>query len=239
MFHRSVRRVGVLILLLALPAMARADVTLRFSAEIGSTNNVDTGNIFNEGAGANLQGQIITGTATIGSAGLVQECGSGGGCYGDFGAGSIRVSFTLNGITSTVVSTGRMGYYGDRSGGSVSIMDPAPSDGGYNNFEVQADNPDGTLQEQIGAMYNLQSAFSAYGGSLAAPDPAAAIDSLTSIDEGQLVWGGITLLTPTEHLDAEVIGITVPVPEPAGLGLAGLVLAAAVRRWRGAVRRFC
>jgi hypothetical protein len=231
------RRFALLLVLFALPVVSRAEVTLRFSARVGGTNNIDVGNIFHEGASANLQGQIITGTATIDSAGLVQECGAGGACYGDFGAGSISVSFTLNGVTSTTVSTGTLGYYGYRSGGSVSIMDPAPGDGGYNNFEIQADSPDGMLQQQIGAMYNLQAAFTAYGGSRAAPDPEVAIDSLATIDDGQLVWGGITLLTPIEHIDAEVIAISVPVPEPAGLGLAGFALAAAVRRWSGAVRR--
>lgn len=79
-------------------------------------------------------------------------------------------------------------------------MDAARGDGGYNNFAVQADSPDGTLQEQIGAMFNLQAAFSAYGGSEAAPDPAAAIASLATVDGAQLAWGGITLLSRSSIL---------------------------------------
>ena len=233
MSHTAVRLAAIVLMLLMSPltTAARADVTLNFQARIGTINNIDISDIFHEGAGANLQGQIITGTATVETAGLVQRCGSGGACYGDFGAGSVSISFTLNGVTSTVVSTGTMGYYGYSSGSSVSIMDPAAGHGGYNNFEIAADSPDGLLQEQIGAMYNPQAAFSAYGGSVSAPDPTRAVDSLATLDQGQMVWGGITLLTPIEHLDAQLLDVSVPVPEPAALGLAFILLAALVRWW--------
>ncbi|HET6307584.1 MAG TPA: PEP-CTERM sorting domain-containing protein, partial [Rhodopila sp.] len=141
--------------------------------------------------------------------------------YGDFGGGAVSVSFSLNRVTSTVVSTGRLGYFGNTSGGSVSIEDP--SDGGYNYLAAGATSPDGLLQQSIGVLFNNATLFSAYGGG----NPVVAIDSLAAIGGGAgLVAGGITLLSPVEHLDATILTIRVaPVPEPAGWALFGVALA--------------
>jgi hypothetical protein len=205
---------------LTLSAVARANpTTIAFTAMIGSGNNIDIRNVFGEGIGANLTGQVIAGSISIDPGPLTELCGAGGACYGDLGAGAISVSFTLNGVTSTVVSTGRMGYFGGRSGGSVVISDP--SDGGFNYLAVGATSADGMVQESIGVLFNNATLFSAYGGG----DPAAAIASLGSIGDGAgLVSGGITFMTPTEHLDARIL--TIDVPEPSGLGLLGVGLAA-------------
>jgi PEP-CTERM motif len=210
--------------LLALSPVARADPTLiAFTAMIGSGNSIDTEDVFGEGYGTDLSGQVITGSISIDPASLTQQCASGAACYGDFGAGAVSVSFTLNGITSTVVSTGTLGYFGDSSGGLVSISDPA--DGGYNYLAVGAASANGMVQESIGVLFNDATLFSAYGGG----DPAAAIGSLDSIGGGGgLVKGGITFMSPVEHLDATIM--TIDVPEPAGLavltvGLIGLRIA--------------
>jgi hypothetical protein len=204
--------------MLAASPAARADViTIAFTATIGSSNNIDTEDVFNEGYGANLAGQVITGSVAINPAALTGVCGSGGGCYGDFGAGAISVTFTLNGISSTVVSSGTLGYVGNSSGGLVSINDL--SNGGWNYLAVGAASPDGMVQQSIGVLFNSATLFSAYGGG----DPTNAIDSLDAIGGGSgLVTGGITFLSPVEHLDATITGIAVP--EPASLALIGAAL---------------
>ncbi|HEY4173277.1 MAG TPA: PEP-CTERM sorting domain-containing protein [Rhodopila sp.] len=213
-------------MLLALSPAARADPTLiAFTAMIGSGNNIDTGDVFGEGYGADLSGQIITGSISIDPTSLTQQCPSGGACYGDFGAGAVSVSFSLNGITSTVVSTGTLGYVGNSSGGLVSINDLA--NGGDNYLAVGAASPDGMVQQSIGVLFNNATSFSAYGDG----DPAAAIGSLDSIGGGSgLVEGGITLMSPVEHLDATIMSIDVP--EPAGLAVlaVGLIGLRIVRR---------
>ena len=210
--------------LLALSPAARADPTLiAFTAMIGSGNSIDTEDVFGEGYGADLTGQVIAGSISIDPASLTQRCGSGSACYGDFGAGAVSVSFTLNGITSAVTSTGTLGYFGNSSGGLVSVCDP--DDCGDNYLAVGGASADGMVQESIGVLFDAATLFSAYGGG----DPAAAIGSLGSIGGGSgLVKGGITFMSPVEHLDATIL--TIDVPEPAGLavlsvGLIGLQIA--------------
>jgi hypothetical protein len=213
-------------LLLALSSAAHADPTLIvFTAMIGPGNNIDTEDVFGEGYDADLTDQVITGSISIDPTALTQRCGSDGACYGDFGAGAVSVSFTLNGITSTVVSTGTLGYVGNSSGGLVSISDPA--DGGDNYLAVGAASADGMVQQSIGALFNNATLFSADGGG----NPTAAIGSLDSIGGGAgLVEGGITFLSPVEHLDATIMSIDVP--EPAGLAVlaVGLIGLRIVRR---------
>jgi hypothetical protein len=206
-------------LALMLSPVAHANpTTIAFTAMIGSGNDIDTQDVFGEGDGANLEGQVIAGSLSIDPASLTQISGAGGAYYGDFGAGSVSVSFTLNGITSTVVSTGTLGYFGNSSGGSVQIRDP--SDGGSNYLAVGAASPDGSVQESIGVLFNNATLFSAYGGG----DPAVAIASLDSIGNGSgLVYGGITFMSPFEHLGATILTIGV-VPEPASLILLGVAL---------------
>lgn len=210
--------------------VARADPTIiTFSAMIGSENGnvIDTDGIFGEGAGADLKGQIITGSISIDPTELSERCTAGGACYGDFGTGAVSVSFSLNGVTSTVVSTGTLGYFGNSSGGSVQISDPLDGLGDY--VAVGAASPDGMLQESIGALFNNATGFSAYGGG----SPAVAVASLDGIGLGTgLVSGGITLMTPDEHLDARILSIEVP--EPADLAVlgVGLIALGAVRRKR-------
>ena len=66
-------------LMAALSAAARADpITIKFTAEIGSSNNIDTQDVFGEGYRANLASQIITGSVSIDPASLTQRCGPGG-----------------------------------------------------------------------------------------------------------------------------------------------------------------
>lgn len=199
---------------------ARAGVlTLNFTAVIGPGNDIDTANVFGEGAGADLAGQTLFGSVRIDTNGLEPVCGAG--CYGDFGAGSVTVGFTVNGVTSTTVSTGKMGYFGSRSGGSVSISDPA--DGGDNYLAVGAASADGMVQQSLGVLFNEATLFSAHGGDAAVPGAAAAIDSLRAIGPGTgLVSGGVTFLSPIEHLDATLTGISVP--EPPGLAVLALAL---------------
>jgi hypothetical protein len=201
------------------PVAHASPTTIAFTAMIGPGNDIDTQNVFGEGAGANLASQVIAGSVSIDPASLTQICGTGGACYGDFGAGSVSVSFTLNGITATVVSTGTLGYFGNSSGGSVLIRDP--SDGGSNYLAVGATSPDGTVQESIGVLFNHATLFSAYGGG----SPAVAIASLDSIgNDSGLVEGGITFMSPVEHLDATILTIGI-VPEPASLTLLCVALA--------------
>ena len=216
---RRILSIGALIAAVSTGARANP-ITIAFTAEIGSTNDIDSQNVFGEGYGANLASQIITGSVSIDPASLTQRCTTGGGCYGDFGGGAITVSFTLNGITSTLVSTGTLGYMGNSSGGLVNICDPA--DGGYNYLAVGAASPDGMVQQSIGILFDNATLFSAYGGG----DPAAAIDSLGAIGDGSgLVKGGITFMSPVEHIDATILTVgSVGVPEPAGLALFGVVL---------------
>jgi hypothetical protein len=209
------------------PIVSHAEpVTIAFTAQVGAGNSIDTEDVFGEGYGANLAGQVIDGSVTIDPAPLKELCDSGGACYADEGAGAISVSFTLNGITSTVVSTGTMGYFGGLSGGSVQINDL--SDGGDNYLAVGATSPDGMVQESIGALFDNATLFDAYGGG----DPATAIASLDSIGGGTgLVKGGITYMNPVEHLDATIL--IIDVPEPGALpvfGAALLLLATARQR---------
>lgn len=209
----------ICVLMAACSAVARADPTfIAFTAVIGSSNDIDSQDVFGEGFDAKLSGQVIVGSVSIDPAPLTELCSTGGACYGDFGAGAVSVSFTLNGITSTVVSTGTLGYFGNRSGGSVLISDP--SDGGDNYLAVGAASPDGMVLESIGVLFANATLFSAHGGG----DPAAAIGSLDGIGGGTgLVKGGVTFLSPVEHLDATIL--TIDVPEPAGLALLGAGLA--------------
>lgn len=220
--------VCALALTIATAAQA-APVTVEFSAVIGVGNSIDTDGVFGEGAGANLANQVIVGSVIIDPASLTEVCSGGPACYSDFGAGAISISFTLNAITTTVVSRNIPGSFINRASGSVSISDS--SLGRSNYLGVAAIGPDGMLQESIGALFDNATLFSAFGNG----DPVAAIDSLSSIAGGAgLVGGGITLLTPDEHLDAtiQMIGIpeiagpiasndSVSVPEPAALALFG------------------
>jgi PEP-CTERM motif-containing protein len=209
-------------LLLTMSGIARADpITIAFTAMVGSGNSnvIDTDDLFREGYSANLKGQVIVGSVSINPAALTERCISGGACYCDFGAGAVSVSFTLNGITSTVVSTDMPGYFGNSSSGSVLINDKA--DGSSNYLAVGATTAGGMLQESIGALFNLATVFSAYGG-----DPAVTVASLNNLGDGTgLVSGGITLMTGDEHLDARILTINVVgVPEPAGWALFGIAL---------------
>ncbi|HQT80540.1 MAG TPA: hypothetical protein PLD10_26165 [Rhodopila sp.] len=234
-------------LILAVPAVARAGaVTISFSAVIGSVNNIDSGNIFQEGSNANLAGQTIGGVAVINPSTLTERCVAGGACYADNGAGAISIRFTLNGIAQSVISTGTLGYFGNSSGGSISISDPAH--GGYNYLSVGVTSPDGLLQESIGALFNAATLFSAYGTNAAgaagvqtnvgSPNAGAAIASLAAIGGGVgLVAGGITLMTPIEHIDATITGITVPEPVSLALLVPALVAMRCARRRRFACSR--
>jgi hypothetical protein len=205
---------------LGLSTMARAaPIVIAFTAVIGTSNDIDTGDVFGEGFGANLSGQVIVGSVSIDPTSLTQVCGGGGACYRDQGVGAVTVSFTLNGITSTV-STGLVGYFGTRSDGFVSIHDL--SHGGTNYLAAGASSANGMVQESIGALFSYATLFSAYGNG----DPGLAIASLGSIGDGSgLVKGGITLMSGEEHLDATILTIAV-VPEPADLALFGVALTA-------------
>ena len=245
----AVSRFFLLVCLLALTIATTAwaaPVTVDFTAVIGTSNSVDTENVFGEGSGADLAGQVIVGSVIIDPTSLTGVCGRGGACYRDFGAGAISISFTLNGITSTVVSQHIPGSFINRASGSVSISDS--SHGHFNYLAVGATGSDGMVQQSIGALFNNATLFSAYGNGV----PSAAIASLASIGGGAgLVSGGITFLSPVEHLDATIRSINVPdpsglapsgtatsigkaVPEPAGLALFGVALGGL-----GMVRRKC
>ena len=205
--------VSALALTIVVPAPA-APVTVDFTAVIGTGNSVDTDNVFGEGFGTNLAHQVIVGSAMIDPTALVEVCRRGRACYSDFGAGAISISFTLNGITSTVVSGHRPGSFIDHAVGSVSISDP--SHGGYTYLAVAATDPDGMVQQSIGVLFNNRTLFSAYGNGV----PSAAIASLAHIGAGSgLVGGGITFLSPVEHLDATIL--TIAVQQPAGLAQSG------------------
>ena len=187
-------------------AAEAAPVTVEFSAIIGTSNSIDTEDVFGEGTGANLANQVIVGSVIIDPASLTEVCTGAAACYSDFGAGSISISFTLNGITTSVVSKNIPGSFINLAAGSVSLSDP--SHGGSNYLGVAATGPDGMVQESIGALFDDATLFSANGSG----DPATAIGSLADIGDGAgLVSGGITLLTPIEHLDATILTIDIPV----------------------------
>lgn len=214
-------------------AAPRAEpIAIRFTAQVAASNATDTADVFGEGFGADLTGQIITGLLTIDPAHLTQLCPAGGACYADFGAGAVSLSFTLNGITSTTVSTGTMGYFGGHSGGSVLICDPTPGDG-YNNYlEAGATSSDGMVQQSLGALFSVATLFDAYGNG----DPTTAINSLKVIGNGSgLAKGGITYMNPVEHLDAVILSIEIP--EPAALPLFGAALLLLARTRRTRTRR--
>lgn len=216
----------VFALALIQPSTPRAEpITIKFTAQVGTSNNIDAANVFGEGYGADLRGQVITGLLSIDPSALTALCPAGAACYGDQGRGAISVSFTLNGITSTTVSTGTLGYFGNGSGGSVLICDP--TDGGNNYLAVGATSPDGMVQQSIGALFTVATLFDAHAHS----DPSAAIDSLMAIGDGSgLAKGGITYMDPAEHLDATILGIDIPEPGGAAVLGAGLLLLAAARR---------
>jgi hypothetical protein len=165
-----------------------APVALEFTAQVGPRNNIDTEDVFGEGYGANLTGQIIAGSLTIDPTLLTELCLTGSACYGDFGAGAISVSFTLNGVTSTTVSAGTQGYFGGRSGGSVLICDP--SDGSDNYLAVGASSPDGMVQQSIGALFTVATRFDAYDKG----DPGTAIVSLGAIGGGLGLAEGVSAI---------------------------------------------
>lgn len=76
------------------------------------------------------------------------------------------------------------------------------------------------VQQSIGVLFDDATSFSAYGGG----EPAAAIASLDGVGNGSgLVEGGISFMSPLEHLDATIL--TIEVPEPGGLALLGAGLA--------------
>ncbi|HEX2942293.1 MAG TPA: hypothetical protein VHO91_14685 [Rhodopila sp.] len=227
------------------PAAAYADaVTIDFSATVGAVNSIDIGNLFGEGANVNLAGQTMYGIATIDPSALVERCVTAGACYADNGAGAMTMRFTLNGITHSVISAGTLGYLGNTSGGLVSINDLAH--GGDNYLSVGVTSPDGLLQESIGALFNAATLLSAYGtgtqnasgSQVSAGSASAAITSLAAIGGGGgLVAGGITLLTPLEHIDATVTSISAPEPASCVLLLPSLCGLWRVRRRRVACSR--
>jgi hypothetical protein len=129
----------------------------------------------------------------------------------------VSVSFTLNGITSAIVSSGTLGYFGGGSGGLIEIHDP--SDGGSNYLAADATTADGMERQSIGALFGTATLFSACGGG----DPAVAIGSLGSIGGGSgLVSGGVTYMSPDEHLDARILGIDVPSTEVFGIEVSAM-----------------
>ncbi len=225
MFLAKIRFVVLLAAIALLPcAGSRADpISVQFTARIGTSNNIDAADIFHEGYGANLAGQVIAGSVTIDPLPLAALCASGGACFGDFGAGAISVSFTLNGVTSTVVSTGTLGYFGGRSGGALSLN--SMSNGGDNYLAAGATTPDGMVQESLGVLFNNATPFDA------ASSAVAAVASLATIGGGAgLVAGGITYMNSVEHLDATILAIEAP--EPIGIAVFGmaLMMLAVIRR---------
>ena len=214
----KIRFVGLLaaITLASAAGSHAAPIVVQFAARVGTVNNIDAADIFHEGYDANLAGQIIDGSVTIDPLPLTALCASGGACFGDFGAGAISVSFTLNGVTSTVVSTGTLGYFGGRSGGSLSLN--SLGNGGDNYLAAGATTPDGMVQQSLGVLFNSATRFNA------ASSPAVAVGSLAAIGGGTgLVAGGITYMNPVEHLDATILAIQAP--EPGGIAVFAVALA--------------
>lgn len=197
-------------------AASHADpMIVRFTARVGASNNIDVANVFNEGYGANLAGQIVSGSIMIDPMPLAGLCASGGACFADFGAGAFAVSFTLNGVTSTVVSAGTLGYFGGRSGGSLAVN--SLGNGGDNYLAAGVTSPDGLVQQSLGVLFNNATLFNA------ASSPVVTVSSLSMIGGGTgLVAGGITYMNPVEHLDATILGIDVP--EPGAVPVFGMAL---------------
>jgi hypothetical protein len=68
-----------------------APVALEFTAQVGPRNNIDTEDVFGEGCGANLAGQIIAGSLTIDPTLLTELCLTGSACYGGRSGGSVLI----------------------------------------------------------------------------------------------------------------------------------------------------
>ncbi len=198
------------LVLFAAPASA-GPVVIHFTASIQS--GTDPANLFGEAADPDLAGQILTGSVSIDPAAMTPASESDGISYGDFGAGAVSVSVALNGMSLNAVSSGTIGYFGNRSGGEVTVGDLA--DGGYNYMDAGASTPDGMVQVSLSALFNRSVALS-----------AASVGSLAAIGDGKgLTVGGVTVMTASgEHVTAALLFMSVP--EPASWSI--LLLASAV-----------
>lgn len=235
LFRSRLQLIGSAALMVAcygLPAVARAGVvSIGFTAVIGSGGDIDTDNLFGQGAGANLAGQTVSGLVTINAADLMQKCVSSlcvGAAYEDEKGGAVTVSYSIRGVTQTVTSAAP--FWGI-PGGLVGLE--STTNGGWNYLSVLALSSGGTLEESLGALFNNATTFSVYGGQTAANANAeSAINSLSAIGDGAgLVVGGITLMTGDgkESLVAtinslDVSGAHTTVPEPATLAVLGSAL---------------